>query len=108
MGQQTDARLAAFADRTGIHPATGRRRAWLARAKRAAIELYRVLILEESGIRDGDGSWHGSDAVEGQLCAFAEFHAEWLKAAGQPEETTVPAFSDDFPDAVDGDDDLPF
>ena len=34
---------------------------------RAAYELIQVIALERSGIRDGDGYWHGSDALDGTV-----------------------------------------
>ncbi len=70
MGQQSDARIADFRVRNGIQLPTAERREWIGRVKRAAVELIEVMVLEEAGIRDGDGYWHGSDVVEGAFTAI--------------------------------------
>jgi hypothetical protein len=61
MGMMTEAVIAAWQKRAGIEPATGRRAELLDNMSRAAYELIRLSELERSGIRDGDGYWHGSD-----------------------------------------------
>ncbi|MDQ3347581.1 MAG: hypothetical protein M3545_06400 [Acidobacteriota bacterium] len=63
MGQQTTAHLNAFAQQTGIVPARGRRAETLERLSQLGLELIRVVELERSGIRDGDGHWHGTDVL---------------------------------------------
>lgn len=63
MGHRTDARLADFARRTGIQPATGEWAGTLERIQKIAFDLIRIAELERSGVRDGDGFWHGSDPL---------------------------------------------
>lgn len=36
---------------------------WLARMAAVSADLSKVIELERSGTRDGDGTWHGSDVV---------------------------------------------
>ena len=57
----------------------GRRAEILRRISDAAFEAIKAIELELSGIRDGDGLWHGSgviDAVTGQLAALCSIYAE--------------------------------
>ena len=67
MGSRTDAHLAAFQEETGIKPATGERAEILRRLQDAAFEAIKIIELEMSGIRDGDGCWHGGDVVGGTI-----------------------------------------
>jgi hypothetical protein len=67
MGSRTDADLAAFQKRTGINPATGERAQILRQLQNVAFEAIKIIELETSGIRDGDGYWHGSDIVGGTI-----------------------------------------
>jgi hypothetical protein len=61
MGSRTDARIAAWQKQSGIKPATGERAELLSRLSNAAFDTIKIIELELSGIRDGDGYWHGSD-----------------------------------------------
>ena len=63
MGQRTNEEIRVFQERTGINPATGGRAKKLSRMSKTAHDLIRVLALEQAGIRDGDGYWHGCDPV---------------------------------------------
>jgi len=65
MGQRTDAKIQDWQQRAGIEPAQGERLKTLDGLSQLALELINVVALERSGIRDGDGCWHGSDPVEG-------------------------------------------
>jgi hypothetical protein len=47
-----------------IEPQTGTHGAALEEAAEAARTFLKVIELERSGVRDGDGSWHGSCPVE--------------------------------------------
>ena len=67
MGSVTDARIAGWQKEAGIEPATGKRAEALAELSRQAYELIQVIELERSGIRDGAGSWIGSNALEGTI-----------------------------------------
>ena len=46
-----------------IEPATGEHANILRELSNAAFETIKVVELENSGIRDGDGFWHGSDVI---------------------------------------------
>jgi hypothetical protein len=48
---------------SNIKPAIGRKRVLLEQIWNTAEELAKVAGLEMSGVRDGDGYWHGSDVV---------------------------------------------
>jgi hypothetical protein len=72
MGINTDRRIQAWQEKAGIEPATGKDAADLRELSKRAFELIKVIELELSGIRDGDGRWHGSDAMGGTLSDIAE------------------------------------
>ncbi len=67
MGVYRDAAIAGFQEHAGLKPACGQRRELLERMQRVAFDLIRILELEISGIRDGDGYWGGSDPVSGTV-----------------------------------------
>jgi hypothetical protein len=71
MGSWTDARIAAWQEQSGIKPATGKRAGLLSKLSNAAFETIKLIELEMSGIRDGDGYWHGSDPMHGMLSELA-------------------------------------
>ncbi len=64
MGSVTDARIAGWQQQAGIEPAIGVRHHVLTEISSRAYDLIRIIELERSGIRDGDGSWHGSDVLD--------------------------------------------
>jgi hypothetical protein len=57
MGTRTDTEIMAFQAETGITPASNREA--LEALSQAAFHLIRIIELEKSGIRQGDGYWHG-------------------------------------------------
>jgi hypothetical protein len=63
MGMITDMKIAEWQERAGIKPATGQYAKDLEEMSQAAFELIKVIEAERSGIRDGDGYWHGSDVL---------------------------------------------
>ena len=63
MGLRTDTQIAAWQEEIGIEPATGEYAEILRKLSNAAFEMIKVIELERSGIRDGDGRWHGSDVM---------------------------------------------
>ena len=65
MGQLTDARMKAWQQHAGLHPPVAARRELLDRMSECAFKLIRIIECELSGIRDGDGQWHGGDPVGG-------------------------------------------
>jgi hypothetical protein len=77
MGQMRNMAIAAWQERAGIKEATGARRELLEELSQAAFELIKVIELERSGIRDGDGCWSGSDAMGGQVREMADLCARW-------------------------------
>jgi hypothetical protein len=102
MGMHTELAIAAWQQEHGIEPATGQRAEILcgmsdaafelikafgdSKVSDAAYELIKVVELERSGIRDGDGYWHGGDVIGGtfgdmiELCGrqHCERHCEAL------------------------------
>jgi hypothetical protein len=65
MGAMNRYAIAEWQAKHGIEPATGERAELLDKMSKAAFELIRVIELERSGIRDGDGCWHGGDVWGG-------------------------------------------
>lgn len=63
MGQMTDTKIEAWQKAAGIEPATGERLKGYEAAQKLAFDLIKVIELEKSGIRDGNGYWHGSDPL---------------------------------------------
>lgn len=63
MGTRTDVEIARWQEKAGIEPATGERAEILRKLSDAAFEAIKIIELERSGIRDGDGCWHGSDVI---------------------------------------------
>ena len=68
MGMSTTLKIAEWQKERGIDPATGQHLENLEALSQFAYGLIKVIELEKSGIRDGDGSWHGSDVI-GAMCA---------------------------------------
>jgi hypothetical protein len=64
MGQNRYSQIADFQARTGLKPATGDRHEIYESMKKTCIELWECLILEQSGICEGDGHWSGCDPIE--------------------------------------------
>src|SRR5262249_8450637 len=62
-GAYMRSRIAAFEEATGIKQASGGRLSDLDRLQNLAFDLVKIVELEKSGIRDGDGYWHGSDPL---------------------------------------------
>jgi hypothetical protein len=79
MGYQTDYAIAMWREKVGIKPATGKRAELLRRISDAAFDAIKAIELELSGIRDGDGFWHGSDvmgAVTDELAALCSIYRD--------------------------------
>ena len=71
MGSRTDASVAAWQEQSGIEPATGKRAELLNRLSHTAFEVIKLIELERSGIRDGDGYWNGSDPMHATIRELA-------------------------------------
>ena len=80
MGQIRNLNTRDFQERAGIKPATGQRAAVLSDMTRRACELIQMIALEQSGIRDGDGWWSGSDPIAGTVRQLEQDF--WDLAAG--------------------------
>lgn len=65
MGQVRDSAIASFQEHAGLEPSRGQRLELLERMQQAAFDLIKIIELEISGIRDGDGYWSCSDPVAG-------------------------------------------
>ena len=65
MRRRTKAAIATRQKATGIEPATGERREILYQLSNACFDAIKIIELEKSGIRDGDGFWHGGDVIGG-------------------------------------------
>ena len=87
MGQITDQIIRDFQERAGIEPATGQCAARLSDMSKLAYDLIQVIALEQTGIRDGDGQWHGCDPVASIIHELAQLEREDLvawRAASSP------------------------
>ncbi|HMF07230.1 MAG TPA: hypothetical protein VKE72_09500 [Methylocella sp.] len=78
MGMRTDAEIEAWQKAAGIEPATGECARLLREMSDKAFKLIKVIELEASGIRDGDGGWHGSDVVGGTMRGLVGIIARYL------------------------------
>ncbi len=65
MGMITDMEIKAWQERAGLKPATGEVLNLWCELQSVAFEAIRIAELEKSGIRDGDGCWHGGDVLGG-------------------------------------------
>jgi hypothetical protein len=86
MGSKSDAVIREFQERSGITPATGQYAKDLRAIQEAAFQLIKVIELEQSGIRDGNGYWHGSDVmggITGEMAALCERLYERPKPVSQ-------------------------
>lgn len=75
MSVRRDADIEARQAAIGLKPVTGGEAELLSKMSDAAFELIKVIELERSGIRDGDGYWTGSDVmgyVTGNLATLIE------------------------------------
>jgi hypothetical protein len=77
----TEIIIAAWQQANGITPASGQKAELLHRMSGLAFELIKIIELESSGIRDGDGHWHGSDAMGGRAHELGCIIAEYLRVA---------------------------
>jgi hypothetical protein len=81
MGAMTEANIAAWQKASGLEPSPEQE--LLGKMSDAAFELIKVIELERSGIRDGDGYWHGSDAMGGTAQDLVRIIEEYETAKGE-------------------------
>lgn len=82
MGRQTDARIRRWQQKAGLKPPlTEWRHHTLECMSALAFELIKVIERERSGIRDGDGRWHGSDPIGCIVRQLVEVEQEDLEAS---------------------------
>ncbi len=67
MGAGRNSDIECFQKYAGLEPASGQRLELLRRMQQVAFDLIKILELEISGIRDGDGYWGFSDPVSGTV-----------------------------------------
>jgi hypothetical protein len=67
MGWKTDLKIQAFQEQAGIKPASPKQTEALNAISTLGARLISICALERSGIRDGDGAWHGSDPLRGTI-----------------------------------------
>ena len=89
MGQNVDRMIQDFQRQAGIEPATEERAKILQQITETAQELIQVSTLERSGVRDGDGCWHGTDPVEVLLDKLCKLRIEWLGQSCEPSAETT-------------------
>jgi hypothetical protein len=90
MGQNTQRPKAEWQESAGLTLPSPAEREWIAKTRDAARQLLEVLVLEESGIRDGDSKWHGSNPVGSLLAQLAEHGEQWsamIAADGRARKT---------------------
>jgi hypothetical protein len=95
MGVRRDYMVRRWQEEFGLEPARGKYAAALDELSQACFEMIKIIELERSGIRDGDGGWSGSDAfgyMTGGLTALCAQIDRVRSGVVAPDE---PAMSDD-------------
>jgi hypothetical protein len=90
MGQRRNAEIEAWQRASGVKPS--KQHALLREMSDAAVALIRVIELERSGIRDGDGCWSGSDAMGGithDLTSLIEEYERRMTAQDAAERPSI-------------------
>ena len=75
MGQRRNAEIEVWQRASGLKPS--KQHALLREMSDAAFDLIKVIELERSGIRDGDGCWSGSDPMGGIARGLASLIEEY-------------------------------
>jgi hypothetical protein len=83
------AAVAEWQERAGVELPSPEWTAVIPRAKQAAVNLLELLILEESGIRDGDSTWHGSDPLQAAFDLLVSCRVELYGPLGATEAATA-------------------
>jgi hypothetical protein len=95
-----DAVIQAWQAAAGINPPTGRQAEILRGMSDKAFELIKVIELELSGIRDGDGYWHGSGVMDSAAREVAALVSEYERATQSEQRNRTPCDCSDM-DAAD-------
>lgn len=93
MGRMKDLEIANRQKAAGIEEATDGRARILLALSGACFEAIKIIELEKSGIRDGDGCWHGSDVI-GLMCSNLTELSAKLMDTYRPPETAEPQWDD--------------
>ncbi len=80
MGASRNYQIEKFEAETGLRAATGKRADVLRQLSDQACELVKIIELERSGIRDGDGFWGGSDPLGGTVRDLSNLFQELTKS----------------------------
>jgi hypothetical protein len=93
--------IAAFQEHAGLKPATGGYANILEQMSQKCFETIKIIELERSGIRDGDGYWHGSDVMGGTMQDIANLAKQTLEACtrfheGHPAKPYAKPPEDDY------------
>jgi hypothetical protein len=92
MGSMTiQATIAAWQEKAGIEPAQGAAADLLQKMSDGAFQLIKVIELQRSGIREGDGCWHGADvmgAVARNLVASIEAYDRCVRTQWERKHPT--------------------
>ena len=86
MGQMTDERISTWQQAAGIEPPTSAQLGRLEEMQEECFNLIRIIELERSGIRDGDGNWYGSDPLGGTVLRLSELWQLFNRDKGDPVE----------------------
>jgi len=81
MGQVRNTTIEMFQKHAGLEPARGQQCEMLKRMQHHAFELIRILEMEISGIREGDGLWSGCDPVHETVNELVTLERERNKPA---------------------------
>jgi hypothetical protein len=88
MGIRTESRIAAWQKAAGIVEAKGEYARILTELSQAAFEAIKIIERELSGIRDGDGYWHGSDVIGGTTSDLITLCNRLMETSVKPDPRT--------------------
>jgi hypothetical protein len=88
MGQQRNAAIAAWQKNAGLQENLN---PLLTEISNAAFELIKVIELEKSGIRDGDGGWSGSDVMGHVMTEMAAMCERYMRQSSNAAARTQSA-----------------
>jgi hypothetical protein len=77
MTTHRDSTIRAWQMKAGLKPATGEQDRLLRELSEAAYELIRMIELERSGIRDGDGCWTSSYSLHDTILEIGKLFLQY-------------------------------